>query len=430
VSTSRPAVSEEAIYPLSLRMSGRLAVVVGGGALAVRRVASLRAAGAVVLLVAPDLTPSLEDLVSRALITVRRRSYEPTDLEGAWLVFACTSRPAVNAAVAADAENMRLWCVREDEAMASSAWMPAVGRAAGATIAVDAGRDPRRAASLRDRCVRAAETAPGSPPRYRQARPGWVAIVGGGPGDPGLITVAGLARLCSADVVVTDRLVPSELLADLAAGVVIIDAAKVPGGPSMRQEDINAALVEHARAGRAVVRLKGGDPFVFGRGREEVDACRAAGVPVEVLPGVTSAVSVPAGAGIPVTHRGLSQGFTVVSGHANPSDPQSTVDWDALARSGTTLVLLMAVDHLAAIAETLMMAGLDAETPAACVAEGWTSRQRVVAAPLSRLATVMRGADMTNPAVIVIGDTARYAAAQPNGDEVWLCTAGVPRRLR
>jgi uroporphyrin-III C-methyltransferase len=183
----------------------------------------------------------------------------------------------------------------------------------------------------------------------------------------------------------------------------------------MRQEDINTALVEHARAGRAVVRLKGGDPFVFGRGREEVDACRAAGVPVEVLPGVTSAVSVPEGAGIPVTHRGLSQGFTVVSGHANPSDPQSTVDWDALARSGTTLVLLMAVDHLAAIAETLMAAGLDAETPAACVAEGWTGRQRMVAAPLSGLAAVMRGSDITNPAVIVIGDTARYASAEPSG---------------
>ena len=181
----------------------------------------------------------------------------------------------------------------------------------------------------------------------------------------------------------------------------------------MRQEAIKAALVEHARAGRAVARLKGGDPFVFGRGMEEVEACWAAGVPVEVLPGVTSAVSVPAGAGIPVTHRGLSQGFTVVSGHVSPSDPRSTVNWGVLARSGTTLVLLMAVDHLAAIAETLIAAGLPAGTTAACVADGWTPNQRVVVAPLSGLAAAMQAGGITSPAVIVIGDTARYASAAP-----------------
>jgi uroporphyrin-III C-methyltransferase len=211
-------------------------------------------------------------------------------------------------------------------------------------------------------------------------------------------------------VVLTDRLAPLELLADLAPGVQVVDAAKVPGGPAMRQDRINHALVEHARAGRAVVRLKGGDPFVFGRGREEVEACLAAGIPVEVVPGVTSAVSVPAAAGIPVTHRGVSQGFCVLAGHVRPGDSRSSVDWAALARSGMTLVLLMAVDHLAAIADTLISAGLPASTPGAVVSDGWTRQQRVVTAPLAELADAVKLAGVTNPAVVVIGDVAQLTA--------------------
>jgi uroporphyrin-III C-methyltransferase len=219
--------------------------------------------------------------------------------------------------------------------------------------------------------------------------------------------------------VLTDRLAPLELLADLAPGVQVVDAAKVPGGPAMRQDRINHALVEHARAGRAVVRLKGGDPFVFGRGREEVEACLAAGVPVEVVPGVTSAISVPAAAGIPVTHRGVSQGFCVLAGHVRPGDSRSSVDWAALARSGMTLVLLMAVDHLAAIADTLISAGLPVTTPGAVVSDGWTRQQRVVTAPLAELADAVKLAGVTNPAVVVIGDVAQLTAgdlAAPGAD--------------
>jgi siroheme synthase len=177
-----------------------------------------------------------------------------------------------------------------------------------------------------------------------------------------------------------------------------------------------------------VVRLKGGDPYVFGRGREEVDACLAAGVPADVIPGVTSAISVPAAAGIPVTHRGLTQGFTVVSGHVSPGDSRSTVNWAALARGGTTLVLLMAVEHLAEIADALAAAGLAAATPAACVADGWTDRQRVVAAPLAGLASAMRAEHITNPAVIVIGDTAGYAAAGKVDDRREPLAEGSPAR--
>jgi uroporphyrin-III C-methyltransferase/precorrin-2 dehydrogenase/sirohydrochlorin ferrochelatase len=391
--------------------------VVGGGPVALRRVAGLREAGAEIVVVAPRLTPALADLADRGQITAHRREYQPGDLDGAWLVLACTDQPEVNEAVAADAERQHLWCARADDAAASAAWVPAVGRAGAVTVAVNAGRNPRRAAALRDRFVDSVGTVDRpaieeqEPAAGGQRAPGRVSIVGGGPGDPGLITVTGLRRLREADVVVADRLAPLVLLEQLAPGVLVVDAAKVPGGPAMRQDHINHALVEHARAGRAVVRLKGGDPFVFGRGREEVEACLAAGVPVEVVPGVTSAISVPAAAGIPVTHRGVSQGFCVLAGHVRPGDSRSSVDWVALARSGITLVLLMSIDHLAEIASTLISAGLGGGTPGAVVSDGWSRQQRVVTAPLRDLAGAVRAAGVTNPAVVVIGDVASLAAS-------------------
>jgi uroporphyrin-III C-methyltransferase/precorrin-2 dehydrogenase/sirohydrochlorin ferrochelatase len=419
--TAGQAGPESLIYPLGLRLEGRRVLVVGGGPVAVRRVAGLRAAGAKVVVVAPALSPTLEDMAARGLLTARARPYEPQDIDDAWLVFACTDSPEINAAVAADADRRLAWCVRADDGAVSAAWVPAVGRTSDAVVAVNAGRNPRRAAMLRDRCVEAVEAAArsdggesgtdGSEVGGRaRRRSGLVSIIGGGPGDPGLITVAGWQRLRDADVVVTDRLAPLALLDLLAPDVEVIDAAKVPGGPATSQEQINRMLVDRARAGSHVVRLKGGDPFVFGRGHEEVEACRSAGVPVEVVPGVTSAISVPAAAGIPVTHRGLSQGFCVVAGHTSPADPRSTTDWAALARSGVTLVLLMAIEHLDGTAAALIAAGLDAGAPSACVADGWTPRQRMVTAPLSDIASAVSGACIGNPAVIVIGDVARLAA--------------------
>jgi len=411
-----PPAAATPIYPLSLRLEGRRVLVVGGGPVALRRVAGLREAGAEIVVVAPWLTPALADQADRGQITAHRRGYQPGDLDGAWLVLACTDQPEVNQAVAADAERQHLWCARADDATASAAWVPAVGRAGAVTVAVNAGRNPRRAAELRDHFVDAVGTVDRSaleghePAAPGQRAPGRVSIVGGGPGDPGLITVTGLLRLRQADVVVADRLAPLALLEQLAPGVQVVDAAKVPGGPAMRQDHINQALVEHARAGRAVVRLKGGDPFVFGRGREEVEACLTADVPVEVVPGVTSAISVPAAAGIPVTHRAVSQGFCVLAGHVRPGDSRSSVDWVALARSGITLVLLMSIDHLAEIADTLIAAGLGGGTPGAVVSDGWSRQQRVVTAPLRDLAGAVRAAGVTNPAVVVIGDVAELAA--------------------
>lgn len=233
---------------------------------------------------------------------------------------------------------------------------------------------------------------------------GEVVLVGAGPGDPDLMTVGGLRALADADVVVTDRLVPLAALDAVRPDALVVDVAKVPGGRSTPQEAIDALLVEHGLAGRRVVRLKGGDPFVFGRGGEEALACARAGVPVRVLPGVTSSVSGPALAGIPVTHRGVTQGFTVVSGHVPPGHPDSTVDWKALASTGTTIVVLMGVRTLGAIAEALVSGGLDPETPAAVVADAGLPSQRRVDGTVSTIAAVAEESGVGAPAVTVIGD--------------------------
>ena len=212
---------------------------------------------------------------------------------------------------------------------------------------------------------------------------GGVALVGGGPGDPELITVRGRRLLARADVVVADRLAPPELLAELGPHVEVIDAAKIPYGRAMAQDAINDVLIERARAGQFVVRLKGGDPFVFARGYEEVLACAAAGIPVTVVPGVTSAISVPAMAGVPVTHRGVNHEFVVVSGHLAPEHPESLVNWNALAQLSGTLVLLMAVERIELFADALIKGGRAAQTPVLVVQHGTTAAERIVRTTLA-----------------------------------------------
>ena len=233
---------------------------------------------------------------------------------------------------------------------------------------------------------------------------GQVILVGGGPGDPGLLTIAGRDALSVADVVVTDRLGPIAAIAEHAPQAEVIHVGKIPRGEFTPQERINELLVEHARAGRTVVRLKGGDGYLFGRGGEEWIACTDADIPVTIVPGVSSAFSVPALAGIPVTHRGLSQGVAVVSGHVAPDDPRSEVDWAGLATSRLTLVVLMGVATLGAIADALVAAGLSADTPAAGIADGAGPSQRVVRAPLSQIASAADEGGFAPPAITVIGD--------------------------
>ncbi|MFG3644066.1 uroporphyrinogen-III C-methyltransferase [Micromonospora sp. NPDC047762] len=244
---------------------------------------------------------------------------------------------------------------------------------------------------------------------------GSVAVVGGGPGPDDLITVRAKALLDAADVVVVDRLAPQGLLAGLRPDVLVVDAAKVPRGPSMAQEAINEALVSHARAGRRVVRLKGGDPYVFGRGHEEVQACVAAGVPVTVVPGVSSALAAPALAGVPVTHRGVAHDVTVVSGHLPPGHPDSLVDWAALARARGTVVLLMAVDTIAKIAAVLIEHGRAPETPVLAVQDAGLPDQRSVPARLDEIGAVAAREGVGPPAVFVLGPVVALTTTGPTG---------------
>jgi uroporphyrin-III C-methyltransferase/precorrin-2 dehydrogenase/sirohydrochlorin ferrochelatase len=395
-------------YLLGLRLPGRRVVVAGGGAVAARRVPALLDAGADVTLVSPEVTGSLEDLALAGRIDWVRRGYAEGDGADAWLVCAFTSDPAVNAAVAAEAEATRTWYVRADDADASAAWTPATGRTGDVRVAVLSG-DPRRSAGIRDAIVGGLRTGTLGARRGRGHQPG-VALVGGGPGDPGLITVRGRQLLAEADVVVTDRLAPRSVLDELRPDVEIVDAAKIPYGRAMAQEHINAALISHAQAGRFVVRLKGGDPYVFGRGAEEVLACLRAGVPVTVVPGVTSAVAVPAAGGVPVTHRGVAQEFHVVSVHVAPDDERSTVNWPALAASRGTLVLLMAVERLAAVAETLIRNGRAGTTPVSVIENGTLPTQRTIVATLDTVAPRVFKEGVRPPAVVVIGEVVNVAA--------------------
>ena len=407
------------VYPVGLRLHDRRVVVVGGGQVAHRRVAGLLEAGARVTVVSPEVTPALEALVEPGRLTWHPRRYEPGDLVGAWYVVAATDDPAVNAAVAEAAERDHTFCARADDRSASSVWTPAVGRHGELVVGVHGGGDPQRAVGVRDAVVtgltdgsisdRAGRPGPGG-------RTGGVVLVGGGPGDPGLITVRGRQALAQADVVVADHLAPLSLLASLPTDVEVIDASKLPRGRSMAQESINELLVERALAGKRVVRLKGGDPFVFGRGMEELEACVAAGVPVEVVPGVTSAIAVPALAGIPVTHRGLTHEFVVVSGHLPPGHPGSLVDWPAIARLHGTVVVLMGVETAPAIAAVLLANGRSPDTPVGIVCDGSTPTQRTIRTTLEALPRTISEEAVRPPAVFVIGDVVDLDGRQVTAD--------------
>jgi uroporphyrin-III C-methyltransferase / precorrin-2 dehydrogenase / sirohydrochlorin ferrochelatase len=377
-------------YPLHLDLSGRRVLVVGGGPVAARRVRALLAAQARVAVVAESVVDGFP------AVPVLLRSFRDDDVDGAWLVHACTG--SVDDAVAAACQTRGTFCVRADDASRSSAWVPAVARVDDVVVSVTAGGDPRRAVALRDAVSLSLESGD-LPLRRSRAGTGSVALVGGGPGDPGLLTVRGRRLVAGADVVVRDRLAPQVAVAD---GVEVVEVGKVPGGPSWTQAEIERLLVERAGRGLRVVRLKGGDVHVFARGIEEVAACVEAGVPVEVVPGVSSALAVPACAGIPVTAKGVTQSFAVVSAHLPPGDPGSTVDWDALARLAGTLVLLMAVGRLPQVCEALLRAGRSAATPVAVVQEGTLPGQATVVSTLGDVA--VDAAHVRAPAVVVIGE--------------------------
>ena len=395
-------------YLAGLVLTGRKVVVVGGGHVAQRRVSGLLGAGADVTVVSLDVTPALEGLAGE--LTLVLREFTEADLDGAWYVVAATDDPAVNARVVAAADARHTFCVRADDALGGTAWTPAVGHHGTVTVGVLGNREPRKSASLRDDIVTALRdghlTASGALDRS----PG-VVLVGGGPGEPDLVTVAARHALATADVVVADRLAPRELLDELGPDVELIDVAKLPRGRSASQETINEVIVDRARAGKRVVRFKGGDNFVFGRGYEELLACAAADVPVTVVPGLSSAIAVPARVGIPVTHRGVAHEFTVISGHLPPGHPDSLVVWDAVAGLRGTLVLLMAVDNAPAIAEVLLTGGRDPSTPVAVIVDGTMPTERTVLSTLGTLAEDLSAHRVTPPAIIVVGEV--VAVARP-----------------
>ncbi len=390
-------------------------VVVGGGAVAQRRLPSLIAAGADVHVVAPEVSPAIEGLVGSGEITCHLRRFQDTDLDDAWYVVVATDDPGTNAHVGAVAEGARVFCVRSDSAVDGTAYTPAVGSHDGVTVAVVGSsatdRDPRRSANLRDAIVSGLRQGELSSERDRVV-PGGVVLVGGGPGDPELISVAGRKALMEADLVVADRLAPRELLGELPESTEIIDVAKLPRGRSAQQAEINRIIVDGALSGKRVARFKGGDNFIFGRGFEEVLACREAGVPVRVIPGISSPLAVPAVAGIPVTHRGITHEFTVVSGHLPPGHPESLVRWGALASLQGTIVLMMGVENAPLIAEVLMRGGRSAQTPVAVVCDGTMPTERTVLTELADLAGAIERESVRPPAIIVIGDVVRVAHPQ------------------
>ena len=397
-------------YPVGLDLEGRRVVVIGGGSVAQRRIPVLLEAGAAVHLVSPEITPTLQGLVDAGRIRWENREYHTGDLEGAWYVVAATKDSLVNARVAAEAEQLRTFCVRSDAVTSGTAVTPAVVRRDEMLVAVLTG-DRARTAEARDVVARALAEAGAEAPELDDRLRGTVALVGGGPGADDLMTVRGRRLLARADVVVADRLAPQRPLAELRADVEIIDAAKIPYGRAMAQEAINQVLVDRAREGKFVVRLKGGDPFLYGRGYEEAQACAEAGIACTVVPGVTSALAVPALAGIPVTHRGMTHEVTVVSGHLPPGHPDSLIDWEALARMRGTLVILMGVKNSPAIARSLLAGGRSADTPAAIIVDGSLDGQSTHRCTLGTVSDTLAAEDVRPPAIVVVGDVAALPLA-------------------
>ena len=395
-------------YPISLNLAGKRVVVVGAGAVAARRIASLIDAGAHIVVISPVVDARIHELAATHQVEINLREFAAGDLAGAWLVHAATNHPEVNELVAAQADAQGTWCIRADQALLSEAWTPASTRVDDVTIAVTANADPRRAAAIRDAI--AEQLVVGELPIRRiRATQGHVVLIGGGPGDPELITVRGRRELAKADVVVFDRLGPTSLLETLAPDVELIEAGKRPGHHTLNQDEINAVIVDRALQGKRVVRLKGGDPFVFGRGSEEVQACVDAGVSVDVVPGISSVVAAPGAAGIPVTHRGLANGYAVITGH-------QLQDLTALAQVDLTLVVLMGVATLPQLTSGLIAGGKSSSTPVAVIEQASTPQQRVTVGTLESITSLASSVGVTNPAVIVIGDVVtvpHLLAAQP-----------------
>jgi len=394
--------------PVVLDLTGRLVAVFGGGPVSGRRMRTFLDEGAVVRVVSPWGCEEVQDLVAdhpdRA--SWLQRDYAgPADLDEAWLVHTATGDSDMDARIRADSERLRRWCIDETDSRATSASVLTSTRVetpdGTLTVAVHADGDDRLAATVRDGIDLALRSGDLDLRRHRARQTGWVALVGGGPGADGLLTTRGHELLASADVVVIDRLAPRGVVSRLPASVRVIDVGKTPGHHPVPQHRINEILVEEAERGHGVVRLKGGDPYVLGRGGEERLACESHGIPVEVVPGVTSAVAVPAAAGIPLTQRGVAKAFTVVSGHEHiPALPPGT---------DHTLVLLMGVSTLRDTTRILVENGRPGSCPVAIIERGFLPDQRVTLGTLDDIADTALFRGVRSPAVVVVGDVVQFA---------------------
>lgn len=394
--------------PVVLDLTGRLIAVFGGGPITGRRVRAFLDEGALVRLVSPWICEDVHDLLVEHpdRVTWLQRDYSGlADLDDAWLVHTATGDPEIDRIIGSDATERRIWCVDATDPAASTARLPEKAEVStpdgNVTVAVHAGDDTTLEATVRNAIDLGLRSGDLDLRRHQPRSQGWVALVGGGPGSDGLLTTRGHELLASADVVVVDRLAPRGVVNALPESVRIIDVGKTPGHHPVPQDRINEILVEEAQRGLGVVRLKGGDPYVLGRGGEERLACEAHGIPVEVVPGVTSAVSVPAAAGIPLTHRKVAKAFTVVTGHEQiPTLPPGT---------DHTLVFLMGVSNLRLIADALVAQGRSPQCPVAIIERGFLPTQRVTIGTLADIAdtAVFRGVE--SPAVTVVGDVVALA---------------------
>lgn len=400
---------------IGVSLAGREVLMVGGGAVTARRMRRLLDDGAHLRVVAPELSAEVRELVRRPDVSWTPRRFRRGDLAGAWMVHTATGDPRTDLAVAAACDRRRVFCINASHAGHGSARLTAQTASGDVLVGVvsDAGVDPRRSVRVRDAIDRLLTEGRLPLRRRRTTGIGRVDLVGGGPGAVDLLTVRGRRLIAEADVIIADRLGPTaQLIEELDPDTLVIDVGKRPGHHPVPQEEINALLIEHAQAGRRVVRLKGGDPFVFGRGGEEVLACVAAGVPVDVVPGVSSAISVPQAAGIPVTHRATASAVHIVNGQSALS-PASRA---ALADDEVTVVVLMGVAALPRLVEAALAAGADADRPVAIVESGHTPQQRTTHTTLATALGDAQRAGVRNPAVIVVGDVARAGFLLPQSE--------------
>ncbi|SCB03744.1 uroporphyrinogen-III C-methyltransferase [Xanthomonas translucens] len=381
-----------ALYP---DLRERPVLVIGGGAAAERQVRALLAAGATPRLGAPTLTAALQAWAETGRVQWLRGRFDPAWLEAVCYLIAASDEPAVNRLALQAAAAQRL-----------------LAQAAPGTA--DALAAPKAADAAGDRTGAPATTA-----QAQALRPGTVTLVGAGPGDLGLLTLNALQALRNAEVVLHDRLVSAAILELLPASAERIDVGKSASGHSVRQEQIHALMLEHARRGRRVVRLKGGDPFVFGRGGEELEYLRAHGVPYAVVPGITAALACAAYAGIPLTHRAHAQSLRLVTAHCKESF--DTLDWAALAQERQTLAVYMGVAGLDTVRERLLRAGRAAQTPFALVENGSRPQQRVVIGTLADLPDTARAHQVGSPALLILGEVATLAT-----DLHWFGAAPLP----